>query len=146
MPSKTVIDAVAARLGNPWTPPSNPPAGGNGIPVFNLNEQATPPADGSAFLDVQYPTASETHVGLAGIGNRTFRETGTIRFVLSIPRGQGVELGLDWVDQLRALFRAAQFGGVTAHSPYPPFIDNSNDNGNYFVLSVVLPYHYDFNA
>lgn len=136
MASKAVVDAVSARLAANWT----------ATPVIPLNEQGEVPVDGSAFLTVQYPIAQETHVGMSSIGFRTFREEGAMRFVLSVPRGAGVTQALTWAEQIRNLFRAAQFGGVSCLAPAPAFFDDSNDRGAYFVLSIVLEYYYDLYA
>lgn len=146
MSSKAVVDAVEARLGSPWTVTSTIDASTAAIPIIGVNTLGMPPADGSAFIEVQYPIATERHVGMAAVGNRTFREDGAFRIILSIPRGQGIAQGLDWADQLRALFRAAQFGGVSCLAPNPPFVDNSSDNGNYFLMAIVVPYYFDIFA
>jgi hypothetical protein len=142
MASKAVVDAVESRLGATWTVVSTIDATSTDIPVIGVNTLGTPPADGSSFIEVQYPVANEIHVGMAAVGNRTFRESGAFRLILSIPRGQGIAQGLDWADQLRVLFRAKQFSGVSCLAPNPAFIDNSNDTGNYFVLSIVVPYYF----
>lgn len=141
MASKTVCDAVEARIGATWTATDT-----TAVPVYGTNTSGTPPIDGSSFITVQYPTGAETLVGLAGVGNRTFRETGTIRIVLSTMAGEGVIQALTWIDELRVLFRAAQFGGVSCLSPSPPTIDDRSDAGNYYKLSFVCPYYYDFYA
>ncbi len=113
---------------------------------ITANTMGDPPADGSAWYVVQYPVATELHIGMASVGNRSFREMGTIRIVLSIPRGQGQAQGLGWLDELRALFRAAQFGGVTCFAPSPPINNDANDQGAYWVLSSSIPYYFDLFA
>lgn len=136
MASKAVMDAVSARLTADWT----------NCPVDDPNTVGGTPADGSAFLTVQYPVANEEHIGLGSIGARTYREEGGIRFVLSVPRGAGLSLAMTWADQLRSMFRAAQFGGVTCQAAAPPALDDSNDNGNYFLLRMVVLYYFDLLA
>jgi hypothetical protein len=136
MASKTVVDAVEAFLAANWTT----------TPIIGVNLQGEPPADGSPWLTVQYPTATETHIGMAAVGNRSFREEGTIRLVLSIRRGDGQSQGLAWMDTLRNLFRAAQFGGVTARTPSPPVNNDTNADGSFWVLSCSIPYYLDIFA
>lgn len=136
MASKPVVDAVEARLAANWTT----------TPIIGVNTLGEPPADGSAFLTVQYPVANESHIGMAGVGNRTFREDGAFRLVLSVPRGVGRALGLTWCETLRSLFRVQQFSGVTARIPSPPVENDSNDKGKYWVLSFVVTYWFDFFA
>ncbi len=137
MASRAVVTAVEARLAGNWTHTS----------IIGANTDGETPADGSAFLTVQYPVALSTHIGMAGVGNRTFREEGTFRLVLSVPRGDGQDQGLGWCDDLIALFIAQQFDGVTARTPSPPVVHNGeNDRGQYWVMSVSVPYFYDLFA
>lgn len=136
MASKAVKDAVSARLAANWTT----------TPIFGLNLGGDTPKDGSAFIEVQYPVADEQHVGMAGVGNRTFRETGAFRIIISTPRGDGTDIGDGYADTLRALFRAAQFSGVSCLAPSPPVEDDSNDNGMYYVVSFAVPYWFDIFA
>jgi len=140
--SLLVKQAVAARLAANWS----------ATPIAGLNQEGDAPVDGSAFIAVQYPVANEAHVGMAGVGQRTFRETGVIRIVISTPRGQGTDLGDSYADTLRALFRAqdfgasGSFGGVRCLAPSPPVEDDSNDHGNYYVQSFAVPYYADILA
>lgn len=136
MASKPVVDAVESRLAANWTTTA----------IIGVNLQGDTPGDGSAFLTVQYPVADEVHVGMASVGSRTFRETGVIRIVINVPRGQGVALGLAYAETLRALFRAQQFSGVSCLAPSPATEDDTNDNGNYYALSFAVPYYFDIFA
>ena len=134
-----VSAAVKAYLGTAF----------NGIPVRYPNEASgEPPADNSNFIEVQFPVASNLHVGMAQVGNRTFRETGIIRLVLSTQRGVdgGEDAALAIMGQLEAAFLAKQFGGVTTRTPNAAVSDNSNDNGAWWVLSMAVPYFYDYIA
>jgi hypothetical protein len=133
MASKTVVNAVQGALGPAF----------NGIAVNDLNKQGEAPPDNSAFIEIQFPVSIETFIGMGGVGRRVFREEGTLRLVLSIPRVQGIQQGLDQAEQLRNFFRAQQIGGVTFRTAASPIIDNANDVGDYFVLSVSIPYFYD---
>ncbi len=135
MASKAVVDAVEAFISS-WPRASE----------ITANTTGEPPADGSPWYVVQYPVGTEAHIGMASVGNRSFREMGTIRIVLSIPRGQGQGQGLAWLDELRALFRAAQFGGVTCFAASPPINNDANDQGAYWVLSSSIPYYFDIFA
>lgn len=136
MASKSVVDAVNARLLANWT----------ATPIIGVNMQGEPPDDAGPFLTVQYPAANSQHIGMAGVGNRVYREEGIIRLVLSVQRGLGINQGLTWCDQLIALFISQQFGIVTARVPNPPIQHDDNDRGDYYVLSVTVPYYADFFA
>jgi Bacteriophage related domain of unknown function len=136
MASKPVVDAVEAFIAAGWSRATEIP----------INTTGEPPADGSPWLTVQYPVAIERHIGMAQVGNRSFREEGVIRLVLAVKRAQGQGQGLAWLDELRALFRAAQFGGVTCFAPSPPINNDTNATGLYWVLSSSVPYYFDLFA
>ena len=139
MASKAVIDAVGAYLGTTWQA-----SDGTNLTVIAANTLGEAPA--APFLQVQYPVASERHVGMAGVGNRVFREEGAIRVVMTVTRGLGQTKAVGWCDELRSLFRAQQFGGVTTYSPSPAVDNDQNDAGAYWVLSFSVPYFYDLFA
>lgn len=131
MASKPVEDAVAAYLTANWT----------AVPIIDLNEGETPPSDGSAFLQVQYPVGKETFVGMASVGSRTFREEGVVRFVLSVPRGSSTAQGKAWIETLRDLFRAQTVSGVVFKEAAPA--TTGSPAGNYWVLSFAVAYYFD---
>jgi hypothetical protein len=134
MASKAVSDAVKAIVETAWA---------GRTPILDINVEGETPADGSAFLTIQYPIGSEEHIGMAGVGNRTFRESGAIRLVLSVPRGSGLDQAQTWCEVLRDAIRAQQVGHLRTGSPSPPFQNDSNDQGQYYVLSIVCEYDYD---
>lgn len=135
MASKAVIDAVAARLAAEWSGT-----------VFELNYQNETPSDESNFLEVQYPVANGQQITIGNPGANVFRETGVIRFVLNVQRGKGLAEGSALADQLAALFRAKQFGGVTTWAPSTDALGDASDNGNYFQFAVAVPYFIDLIA
>jgi hypothetical protein len=137
MAQQAVVDAVIARLNANWTTTS----------VFVPNDpRGDTPADGSPFVSVQFPTATETFIAMAAVGSRLVREAGTARIVVSVPRGQGLDLGLGYCGTLAALFRLQTFSGVVCFEASPPFDNDSGDNGAYWVLSTSISYQFDFFA
>jgi hypothetical protein len=136
MARKAVIDAVEARLAANWTL----------CPVIGVNTTAQTPADGSAFLTVQYPVANEEQASIGAPGSNIFREEGGIRFVLNVERGAGLSTGLQWADALASLFRGAVFSGVRVTGLSSPAIDDRNDDGLFFQLSLVVLYEHDITA
>jgi hypothetical protein len=137
MSSRAVRDAVAARIAANWTSCS----------VLDDNVNLTPPADGSSYLVVQYPIANEQQITVGSPGANLFRETGAFRLVLSIPTGDGVAWAIDWLDQLRTLFRGKQFASVHCYAPSPCVQDNSSYvPAGRLLLSASVPYYYDFLA
>lgn len=133
MASSAVIAAIETRVATYWT----------ATPYYGLNTMGDPPADGSAFLTIQYPVANASQISVGSPGAEVFREEGGVRFVLSIPRGAGVAYWQGLLEALLQHFRAAKFSGVNTWAPTSPVFDNSNDNGNYWLLSAVAPYYFD---
>ena len=136
MAQQAVVDAVIARLAANWTTTS----------VILPNQEAAPPSDGSAFVTVQFPTAKEAIISMAAVGSRTVRETGTIRIVVSVPSGRGLDVGLGYCATLAALFRLQTFSGIVCFEASPPIDNDSGDLGNYWVLSTSISYQFDFFA
>lgn len=131
MPSKHVADAVAARLSASWT----------ATPIIDYDEQtATPDVD--AFVTVQFPITT----GTSPVLGRLFWEEGAIRLVLSVRRDLGKDQGLEWSDTLAHIFRTAKFDGIETRQPDGPNIDDSTDNGNWLIFSVIVPYRFEFES
>ena len=131
MARKAVVDAVEARLTALWTE----------CPVIGMNTVGEPPADGSDYLLVQYPVADDERIA---VNQGLYRETGGIRFVLHMQRGFGIAAALARSEALTALFRDQSFGGVITQTPSSAFLDNSNEDGNYLVLSLVVPFTHNY--
>ena len=140
MPSQAVAAAVKARLA------AKPIAlyDSTTLPIVYPNEKME--SEPGFWMQVQYPVSNEEHIGMAGVGNRVFRENGVIRFVLMATRNSETDYALSICDTIRNLFRAKDFGGVTTFSPSPPVIDDDNDNATHFELSMVVEYIYDIFA
>lgn len=131
MPSKAVVDAITTYLNEAWTATSI-------IDPDSVNET---PADGSAFIAVQFPVARNSR---PVIDRAFYREEGGFRIVINAERGAGAGQALTWADQLAALFRDKKFGGVSCQVPSSPFIDDRNESGMYFKAAIVVPYTFNF--
>lgn len=136
MAQQAVVNAVIGVLRANWTT----------TPLILPNQDASPPADATAFVTVQFPTGKEAFIGMAAAGSRTMRETGTIRLVVSVPTGQGLDVGLGYCATLAALFRLQTFDGVVCFEASPPIDNDSGDVGDYWVMSTSISYQYDFFA
>lgn len=136
MAGKVVVDAVAARLAANWTI----------CTIIDDNTSGQGTGDGSPYVTIEYPVAVENQISYGAPGNNVFRESGAFRIVLSCPTGSGLPQPLDWIDQLRAIFRGKQFSGVTTYAPSPAAIDNSNYVGGRFLISFSTPYYADIFA
>jgi hypothetical protein len=130
MAHKAVEIAVEARL-----------RAGTALPVFVENVIAEAPADGSAFLILQFPVAS---VERWPVNQRVYRETGAFRIVAHVPTGTGTDQIRDLGEQLAAIFCDQTFDGVNCRVPGPPFIDDSVE-GPLIWASIVFPYDFTFN-
>jgi hypothetical protein len=128
------MDAVEARLKAFWST----------CPVVADDTTGQGPDDGGPYLTLEYPVAREDQITVGSPGANVFRETGVIRLVLVQATGTGARLPITWMDQLRALFRGKQFGGVTTFAPSPAIIgpDNYRTPGKFEVSSAV-PYYFD---
>lgn len=133
MASAAVIAAVEARVTTYWT----------ATPFIGLNVGGDAPTDGSAFLTAQYPVSNSEQISVGSPGAEVFREEGGIRFVLSIPRGQGVTYWQQLLEALLSQFRAKQFDGVNTWAPNNPDFDDDAENGNYCLLRAIIPYYAD---
>jgi hypothetical protein len=130
MPSAAVDAAFHARLTANWSL----------CPVVTVNLQTEVPESEDAFLVVQYPIQDGSQPGL---GRRYFEE-GAARFVLNVKVGTGLD-GLAMADTLASLFRDRWIAdGLQTFAPSAPMITDVNDEGNWFVFSVIVPYRYQF--
>ncbi|KAB7783480.1 phage tail terminator-like protein [Methylorubrum populi] len=133
MPLKLVVDAVEARMAANWTR----------CPVEGINLTGNVPKGPEPFVQVSYPVSNGEQLTIGAPGENVYRETGAFRLVVNARRGRGVADGLAWADELAALFRGKEFGGIQTFAPSSPVIDDRNDDGKYFVLSIAVPYQAD---
>lgn len=127
------MTAVAARLAANWAVSA----------IVDDDTTGQGPADGSAYVTLEYPVATEQQITIGSPGNNVFRETGAFRIKLVSPTGQGLLQATAWIDQLRAIFRGKLFSGVTSFAPSPGIVDSSNYVGGKFVISSSVPYYFD---
>ncbi|WP_316234666.1 phage tail terminator-like protein [Bradyrhizobium sp. SZCCHNR1020] len=136
MASLAVMDAVDARLAANWTR----------CAIVADDTTGQGPADGSPYLTVEYPVAREEQITVGSPGANVFRETGVIRLVLVQQTGTGRRQPVQWMDELRALFRSTLFSGVTTFAPSPAIVDPANYAGGKFKVSCAVPYYFDLFA
>lgn len=133
MASEAVVNAVEGRLVANWTR----------CPINGLVHKSERTDESASFLQVQYPVANEDQISVGAPGANIWREEGAFRLVLLMNRDEERSTMLQWADELRALFRGKHFDGVETFAPSPPTIDDRNDEGNFFVLSIAVPYQFD---
>lgn len=118
---------VMQRLADNWTR----------CAVVEMNIHGAAPQDGSEYLLVQYPASNNN---MASVSEDQRREEGGVRFVLHMQRGEGLQRPSQWAKELGDLFRSAREGDLKFGAPSSPFYDDSNDEGSYFLVSIVAPY------
>lgn len=131
MASAAVFNAVRTRLDANWST----------TPVVYPNEVFTTPADGSAFVQVEFPVADEQQISIGAPGNNVFRDVGTIRLVINIAKGQGLTVANAYAGTLGSLFRGKDFDNVITYAPTPPVY--LGVDGDYAAVSVAVPYYFD---
>jgi hypothetical protein len=106
------------------------------------NEVFTTPGDGSTFVQVDFPVATSDQASLGAPGANKFRDLGTIRFIVNMQTGSGVDLANTYSGEIADLFRAKVLtSNVITYAPTPPVY--LGVDGNYAAWSVSVPYKYD---
>lgn len=139
MPSAAVKDAFSDRLEANWDT-------ADGI-ILGVNGETEPPSDGSPFLIIQFPVVENSRPMLT---KRRFEE-GAARIVYNAPSGSGVDDPLAKAETIADAFRGDRLKigsslNVEVFEPSSPIINDNNEEGNYFELSVIVPYRYQFDV
>lgn len=121
--------------------------GFDGCARRDLNVSGITDADNGAFVLVEYPVANSEQLSFGAPGQNIWREEGAFRVVIVEQRGVGVEGALAWADKLARLFRGIQIlePDCTIHcwAPSSPILDESNEDGSFFLVSFAVPYSAD---
>lgn len=133
MPSAAVDAAIKAKLASDWVTAERP--------VSGINMDTEPPAGVNQWLVVQYPVVNNQKPVIHG----KYFEEGAARLVLNVRHGLSLATVLPWADTLAALFRefrSSSVAGFETFVPSAPIVNDQNDDGNWFELSVIVPYRY----
>jgi hypothetical protein len=131
MPSAAVEFAFQARLYEATS--GDPPA----IPAIVSGQ----PDNGTdAFIVIQYPVVN----GSKPVLGRHYFEEGAARLVLNVRRTLEMADALAMADDLASTFRDYKFHGIESFTPSPPIVNDTSNDGNWFSLSVIVPYRYQF--
>jgi len=133
MASEAVVNAFETRAVENWSR----------CPINGLLHKTERADESASFLQFQYPVANEEQISVGAPGANVWREEGVARLVLLMNRGEDRSTMLQWADELRALYRGKHFDGVETFAPSPPAIDDNNDEGNFYRLSIAVPYQFD---
>jgi hypothetical protein len=133
MPIKAVADLFEARLVAGWTETI----------IISYDTVAEPP-DVDAFLVQQFPVV----LGSRPVLGRRFWEDGVYRLVLNVRRGIGTAQGFTWTDELRTLFNNIKFasGQLETFTPDGPILDDNNEEGDWVIYSLIIPYRYQYDS
>jgi len=131
MPSATVEAAFQARYYEETL--NDPPI----IPAIVVGQPAN---THDAFVVLQYPVVN----GSKPVLDRHYFEEGAARFVLNVRRTAEMETALALADDIAGMFRDRKFHGIETFTPSPPIINDTSNDGNWFSLSVIVPYRYQF--
>jgi hypothetical protein len=131
MPSAAVEFAFQARL---FEATSGDP------PVIPAIVSGQPPNGEDAFIIAQYPVVN----GSKPVLGRHYFEEGAARLVLNVRRSLEMADALAMADDLASVFRDRKFHGIESFTPSPPIVNDTSNDGNWFSLSVIVPYRYQF--
>lgn len=129
MAQSAVIAAVAEGLTG-WTH----------TPVVGLNEE-TEDTLLPRFVEPSFPLSRNHRIA---VSDRAYREEGMVRLLLAVERGIGLLRPSQWADELARLFNDKTIGGVVFKTANTPQFDDTNDEGSYFVINVLIPYSYEY--
>jgi len=131
MPSAAVEFAFQARL---YEATSGDP------PIIPAIVSGQPPISGNAWIMCQYPVVN----GSKPVLGRHYFEEGAARLVLNVRRSLEMADALGMADDLASVFRDHKFHGIESFTPSPPIVNDTSNDGNWFSLSVIVPYRYQF--
>jgi hypothetical protein len=112
----------------------------NDPPLFPAIVSSQPDNTLDAFVVLQYPVVN----GVKPVISRHYFEEGAARFVVNVRRSVEMDTALDLADSVAAIFRDRRFHGIETFTPDPPIINEVTNDGNWFSLSVIVPYRYQF--
>lgn len=134
MARKAVVDAVRDYLTANWT----------ACPVVEANTTSRAPADGSSFIVLTFPVTNSDQLTFGAPGANYWRDEGAFRLLINVPRDSGADQALEWADALADLFRGKRIGGVLmTAAPSAPALDDRNDDGKFWSVSIAVPYDHD---
>ncbi|HVI27621.1 phage tail terminator-like protein [Hansschlegelia sp.] len=135
MAHASVIAAVQTRLETYWQGKAGRPL------ILEPNKDGDAPGDGAPWMRLQFPAASERR---PIVNRRLYREEGGFRIVIAVEIGEGLVKAPAWAAAMKDLFRDRKFSGVRTFAPGDIYVGDENDEGNYFVTALVVPYAYTF--
>jgi hypothetical protein len=109
-------------------------------PVIPAIVSGQPSNADDAFIVIQYPVVN----GVKPTIGRHYFEEGAARFVLNVRRTAEMDAALGIADEIASIFRDRKFHGIETFTPSPPIVNDTSNDGNWFSLSVIVPFRYQF--
>lgn len=134
------VSAIKARFTANWSE----------TPICYQNGEAAdgglfaPPPDGlSAWVYLEVLGAGGQLAGFGG-GNHLLRHRGVIFVHVFVPVNSGTATAFTYADAVAAVFQATSFSGVRCSAASMDGGGSGDDKGNWFRVSVSVPFETDF--
>lgn len=116
---------------------------GSNLPVQHFNRDFDPPADGGPYLKFFILRGTSATASLNSGNVQRYRHPGLVQIDIVISQGKGSRIGLDLVDEVAAIFRGQNIGGIIFRAPDVTEIDEAETSRVSFIVSI--PFHRDSN-
>lgn len=126
-----VVTAIKARLAALWTT----------CPVQWANEDFQAPNPPAPWVFAEIRALDSKLLAMGSPGNNTLQDDGFIRLHLYVPYHSGTDIAYQYADQLSAIFRLQSFSGVQCLAPSPADGGAGDDDGDWFRVSVSVPFY-----
>lgn len=133
-----VIKAVSDRLAAGFVEPD--------CPIVGINERPGADRSRTAFVTLQFPYSTSAPATLGAPGGQWWMEEGAFRFVISMPKGEGLGRGPEWAERIAALFRGQEIDDLVCMASGSATINEDNETQAFFRLSFAIPYEFHFQA
>lgn len=100
---------------------------------LKVNEDVKPPANGSAWLRLEFPVSNNQRAALTNL----HLEQGSFLLVVGVPIKSGDDVAMVHAEKLAGFFRNQKFDGVHCASPS---IDEGVEDGAYWTVPIIVPY------
>lgn len=133
-----VIKAVSDRLAAGFIEPD--------CPIVGINERPGADRSRTAFVTLQFPYSTSAPATLGAPSGQWWMEEGSFRFVISMPKGEGLGRGPEWAERIASLYRGEELGDLVCLTASSPSIDDHNDGEAFFRLSFTVTYEFQFQS
>jgi len=141
---QTIHNAIRAKV-NGISFGSRTDVFGNSVtPAIIYDNDPTDVPDNAAWVHAQVRPTDAVQTAIGSAGNRLFRHTGILVLTVHTKLGTGTSDATYWCDRIASTFRGITVSGVTYKTPVVTIL-GSDDGGQWFKMSVRVPWHADDN-